>query len=218
MKVSSARYVTSAVDLQGLPNSGLPEVAFAGRSNVGKSSLINCLVGVKTLSYTSSTPGRTRCLNFYLINSSFYFVDLPGYGYAKVSKEMRSSFRGMVESYLCARRQLRGLVMILDGRHPPMPSDLALKDWLAHKGLPCRVVLTKMDKVRKGEWVEAQKRAASSLGLERDKILLFSTTSGSGKKEVWQAIGHMLQENEVRETRKDEGRATVCRPSRQRRD
>ncbi len=197
MKISSARYVTSAVDLQGLPNSGLPEVAFAGRSNVGKSSLINCLVGVKTLSYTSSTPGRTRCLNFYLINSSFHFVDLPGYGYAKVSKEMRSSFRGMVESYLCARRQLRGLIMILDGRHPPMASDLALKDWLVHEGLPRRVVLTKMDKVRKGEWLEAQKRAASSLGSEQGRILLFSAVSGSGKKEVWQAIGEMLKENEA---------------------
>ena len=198
MKVLSAGYVTSAVDLQGLPNSGLPEVAFAGRSNVGKSSLINCLVGVKALAYTSSTPGRTRCLNFYLINSSFHFVDLPGYGYAKVSKEMRSSFRGMVESYLCARSQLRGLLMILDGRHPPMPSDLALKDWLVHRGLACRVALTKMDKVPKGKWAEAQKRAASSLGSEKDRILLFSAVSGSGKREVWQAIGEMLEEVEGR--------------------
>jgi len=197
MKVLSAKYVTSAVDLQGLPNSGLPEVVFAGRSNVGKSSLINCLVGMKSLSYTSSTPGRTRCLNFYLINSSLHFVDLPGYGYAKVSKEMRLSFRGMVESYLCSRRQLRGLIMILDGRHPPMPSDLALKGWLARRGLPCRVVLTKMDKVPKGKWVEAQKRAASCLGSEQGRILLFSAVSGAGKKEVWQAIGEMLKEDET---------------------
>jgi GTP-binding protein len=220
MKVLSAKYVTSAVDLQGLPNSGLPEVGFAGRSNVGKSSLINCLVGVRALSYTSSTPGRTRCLNFYLINSSLHFVDLPGYGYAKVSQETRSSFRGMVESYLCSRRQLRGLLLILDGRHPPMPSDLALQDWLMYKGLPYQVVLTKMDKVPKREWAEAQKRAAAVLGSEKERILLFSAVSGLGKKEVWQAIGGMLQGDEAgrAKRKRDEGKATVRRLNRQRKE
>ena len=194
MKVSSAQYVTSAVDLHGLPNSLLPEVCFAGRSNVGKSSLINCLAGVRSLSYTSSTPGRTRCLNFYLINSSFHFVDLPGYGYAKVSQEMRSSFRTMVESYFSSRRQLRGVLMIIDGRHLPMPSDLALKDWLIHRKLPYQAVLTKMDKVSRGEWRETQRRAAGLLGCAGENALLFSAVSGWGKERIWNVIEGMLQE------------------------
>ncbi|MDH7498932.1 MAG: ribosome biogenesis GTP-binding protein YihA/YsxC [candidate division NC10 bacterium] len=192
MKVSSAQYAGSVVDLNALPPSGLPEVGFAGRSNVGKSSLINCLVGVKGLAHTSSTPGRTRCLNFYLINSSFYFVDLPGYGYARVSKQMRSSFRGMVESYLKSRLQLKGMILILDGRHGAMSSDLLLRDWLIHEGLPFRVVLTKMDKIPFREWARVQTQAARLLGGERDRILLFSAATGEGKKEVWQAIEEML--------------------------
>lgn len=198
MKISSAEYVGSAVDMQGFPNSGLPEVGFAGRSNVGKSSLINCLVGMKRLSHTSSTPGRTRCLNFFLINSSFYFVDFPGYGYAKVSKKVRSSFRALIELYLSYRPQLRGVLVILDGRHAAMDSDLMLKDWLMQKGLPYQIVLTKMDKVPRREWAEVQGRAASSLGCEKGSIILFSAVSGDGKKQIWQAIGDMLRDHQSR--------------------
>jgi len=200
MKVFGAQYGGSAVDLKGLPGSGLPEVGFAGRSNVGKSSLINCLVGVRGLAHTSSTPGRTRFLNFYLINSSFYFVDLPGYGYAKVSKQMRSSFRGMIESYLKSRLQLKGLILILDGRHQAMASDLMLRDWLIQEGLPFRVVLTKMDQVPHRQWARVQAQAAGLLGGDRDRILLFSAATGEGKKEVWRAIEKML--GEPRNTRR----------------
>ena len=193
MRILSARYGGSAVDLKGLPNSKLPEVGFAGRSNVGKSSLINCLVGMKRLAHTSVTPGRTRCLNYYFINSSFYFVDLPGYGYAKVSKEMRLSFRQMVEPYLSLRSQLRGVLLILDGRHPAMPSDLMLRDWLNQRGLPYRIVLTKMDKLPRSQWQKVQEGAGSTLGCEKEGILLFSAVSGAGKKEVWQVIEEMLR-------------------------
>jgi GTP-binding protein len=194
MKISSAKYWGSAANLQGLPRSELPEVGFAGRSNVGKSSLINCLVGIKRLCHTSSTPGRTRCLNFYLINSSFYFVDFPGYGYAKVSKEMRESFRGMIEPYLLSRRQLRGVFLILDGRHQPMSSDLMLKDWLIDKEIPFRVILTKMDKVARGEWIALKRRAAHILGLEEGLVLSFSAVSEMGKKEVWRTIQELLDQ------------------------
>jgi GTP-binding protein len=192
MKISSAKYWGSAANLQGLPRSELPEVGFAGRSNVGKSSLINCLVGIKRLCHTSSTPGRTRCLNFYLINSSFYFVDFPGYGYAKVSKEMRESFRGMIEPYLLSRRQLRGVFLILDGRHQPMSSDLMLKDWLIDKGISFWVVLTKMDKVPRGEWAELRRSAAHILGLAEGIVLSFSAASEMGKKDIWRAIQGLL--------------------------
>ena len=194
MKISSAKYWGSAANLQGLPRSELPEVGFAGRSNVGKSSLINCLVGIKRLCHTSSTPGRTRCLNFYLINSSFYFVDFPGYGYAKVSKEMRESFRGMIEPYLLSRCQLRGVVLIIDARHQPMPSDLMLKDWLIDKEIPFRVILTKMDKVARGEWIALKRRAAHILGLEEGLVLSFSAVSEMGKKEVWRTIQELLDQ------------------------
>lgn len=193
MKVESAEYICSANRPEGMPKSELPEVGFAGRSNVGKSSLINCLVGNKRLCRTSSTPGRTRCLNFFLINSSLYFVDFPGYGYAQISKEMRQSFRVMVEPYLSTRHQMRGMVLLLDGRHPPMPSDLELKEWLIIKGLNYRVILTKMDKLPKGKWAQAQGQAAELLGCERGEILLFSANTGEGKKQVWQAIEDILR-------------------------
>jgi GTP-binding protein len=195
MKISSAQYEGSAIDRKGMPTCGLPEVGFAGRSNVGKSSLINCLAGVKGLARTSSTPGRTRCLNFFLINSSFFFVDLPGYGYAKIPKEMRSSFQGMVESYLRSRPHLKGLILILDGRHDPMASDLMLRDWLIREGLPFRIVLTKMDKLPRRKWPEVQRRAGSVLGCAEESIVLFSSVTEEGKKEVWQAIEEMLRDD-----------------------
>jgi len=193
VKVVAARYEGSAVEEKGMPTNGLPEVAFAGRSNVGKSSLINCLTGIRGLAKTSSTPGRTQCLNFFSINYSFYFVDLPGYGYAKAPLEMRTWWQRAVDRYLKSRAPLRGLILILDGRHDPADSDLRFKDRLLRYGVPHRIVLTKMDKLPRGKWEGARKRAAELLSLPPEELILFSSLTGEGKKDLWRAIRGMLE-------------------------
>jgi GTP-binding protein len=170
------------------PESPLPEVAFAGRSNVGKSSLLNSLVRRKSFARVSRTPGRTREINFFRINNGFVLVDLPGYGYARVSKEKKSEWRPLIESYLRRTSQLRGIVLLLDIRREPSDDDRAMLDFLAEVEVPTIVALTKTDKLSK---VAARARAAEisrTLALEPEQVIPFSAHTGEGRVELLEAI------------------------------
>src|SRR5437899_1063837 len=147
MKIATAEFLVSAVSPAQYPRQPLPEVAFAGRSNVGKSSLINTLVHRKNLVKTSSTPGKTRTINFFVVNQRFLLVDLPGYGYAKVPREIQASWRPMVEAYLRQRTTLRAVVHVVDLRHPPTVQDQQLRDWLLHHDITIVTVATKADQL-----------------------------------------------------------------------
>jgi GTP-binding protein len=189
MRVLSAAFVLSAKEPAHYPPALLPEVAFAGRSNVGKSSLINALLLRRGLARTSNTPGRTQEINFFSVNDRFAFVDLPGYGYAKVPEKIRRLWGPMIETYLRERQTLRLVVLILDVRREPSPEDLQLIDWLAFYGLRCLLVLTKIDKIARGQREERRRRIGAALervpGVE---MLVFSAKTGEGKEALWREI------------------------------
>jgi GTP-binding protein len=193
MRVASAAIVESAGRLDQFPRGERPEVAFAGRSNVGKSSLINRLLGRRGLARTSSTPGRTRTINFYLVNEAVLFADLPGYGYAKVSRSLQEDWWVLVEGYLTHRVPLRGVVHLVDARHPPTDRDQGLQDFLVAVGAPSVVVLTKADKVPRGQRRAVQAAAVRLLGLARPEMgLFFSAETGEGAPELWRAVDALL--------------------------
>lgn len=170
------------------PDSPLPEVAFAGRSNVGKSSLLNSLVRRKSFARVSRTPGRTREINFFRVNNGFVLVDLPGYGYARISKERKSGWRPMIESYLRRTTQLRGIVLLLDIRREPSDDDRAMLDFLAEVEVPTIVALTKTDKLSKAAAREQAAAIARALALEPEQIIPFSAQTGEGRVELLEAI------------------------------
>lgn len=174
------------------PPAELPEIAFAGRSNVGKSSLLNRLVHRKKFARVSNTPGRTREVNFFKVNGSFLLVDLPGYGYARVSKERRAEWRPMIESYLRSTDQLRGVVQLLDSRHDPSPDDMQMLEYLGELGVPTIIVLTKIDKLSPKERQQQRDRIATAVGAEDDQIIAFSATTGEGRNELAEAIEIVL--------------------------
>lgn len=188
MKVAGAEFVKAAVDERGWPKDGMAQVAFVGRSNVGKSSLINSLVGRKGLVKTSSTPGKTREINFFRINGAFYFVDLPGYGYARTPGRVQSSWGPMIEGYLENSRELRLVVFLLDIRHEPGGHDRVMRDWLARHGLPTVCVATKADKISRGNRRRHVGVIADALALETDDIIQYSAHTGEGKVVLWGAI------------------------------
>jgi GTP-binding protein len=170
------------------PEIKLPEVAFAGRSNVGKSSLINALVHRKKLARVSNTPGRTREINFFEVNGEFVLADLPGYGYARVSKEQRATWRPLIEGYLKASPTLRGVVQLLDARRAPSDDDLQMLEFLAHTEIPTLVVATKTDKIRKQERTARLEELSREAGVELEQIIPFSIVSGEGRDELAEAI------------------------------
>lgn len=197
MKVTNAEIVISAVKPEQYPNDALPEIALVGRSNVGKSSLINKMIQRKSLARTSSSPGKTQTLNFYLINEIFYFVDLPGYGYAKVSKTQRAQWAKFIEEYLLVRKNLKVVIMITDLRHPPTNNDIAMYDWLKHYNLSVIVIGTKADKISKGKWEKHKKIIKQTLELDpRDKIVVFSAETGVGNEELWKELMCYIQLND----------------------
>jgi GTP-binding protein len=175
------------------PDSSLPEVAFAGRSNVGKSSLLNTLVRRKSFARVSRTPGRTREINFFRINNGFVLVDLPGYGYARISKEKKAEWRPMIDSYLRRTTQLRGIVLLLDIRREPSEDDRAMLDFLAELEVPTIVALTKTDKLSKTAAAAQAAEISRTLALDPDQVIPFSSHSGEGRIELLEAITQLVQ-------------------------
>ena len=171
----------------------MPEIAFMGRSNVGKSSLINSLLSVRGLARTSATPGRTQSLNFFLVNRRFRFVDLPGFGYARVPKAIKSSWGEMVSSYLAKREQLVLSIHIVDSRHEPTTLDLQLHEWLEHSRQPRLIVATKSDKLSNNELKQSLMRLKRVFS--EDRVVSFSAKTGQGGSEVWRAIENALAGN-----------------------
>jgi GTP-binding protein len=192
MIVKSAEFITSAVQPRQYPPADLPEIAFAGRSNVGKSSLINKLVNRRRLVKTSSTPGRTQLVNFFLINQAFRFVDLPGYGYARVPAGVQRQWGPMIETYLTGRACLKGLVLIVDIRRRPGAEEQDLLHWLEHHGIAWRLVVTKADKLSRNKQVRPLRQIGDALGLDGHDLMLFSAKSGLGLATVWQGIADMI--------------------------
>ncbi len=174
------------------PPPGLPEVAFAGRSNVGKSSVINTLVRRKKTARVSNTPGRTREINFFDVNGQFILADLPGYGYARVSKEARATWRPLIEGYLTASPKLRGVVQLLDARRTPTDNDLQMLDFLAKTQVPTIIVATKVDKLRPAEREAGLRKLALEAGVESDQVIPFSAITRLGRDELAEAIAALV--------------------------
>jgi GTP-binding protein len=193
MKITSAEFIKSAYNESHWTNDNLPEISFLGRSNVGKSSLINSLLLRKGLAKTSNTPGRTQCINFFLINEKFYFVDLPGYGYAKVSKSMRQDWGIMAQEYLAKRPQLMLSIELVDLRHLPTKLDEQLHEWLVYNQKPHIIVATKADKLSnnqlKKNLTEIEKAMPES------KVIAYSAKTGKGRDHLWQEILQSIGKN-----------------------
>lgn len=189
MKVVSSDIVISAVKPEQYPEGDLPEFALAGRSNVGKSSFINKMLNRRGLARISSKPGKTQTLNFYLINEILHFVDVPGYGYAKVSKKEREAWGKMIETYFTTREHLKAVLLIVDVRHPPTKDDVLMYDFLKHYEIPCIVIATKADKISKSKWQKHLKITQEVLDIDpNDTIILFSSETGLGKDKAWATI------------------------------
>ncbi len=195
MKILSAEFVTSAAASRQFPVDKRPQIAFAGRSNVGKSSLINAVLNRKSLVKTSATPGKTQLINFFLINGEFYCVDLPGYGYAKAPRDVVDTWAPLIESYLRDTPQVVVVVVLLDIRREPDERDARLIAWLRHYDVPAIFVLTKTDKMKRQEMVLAQRTIAARLGLDRP-LLLTSSKSGQGIAELRTGIARILNAKE----------------------
>ncbi len=192
MIIKSAKFVKSAAKSSQYPPAVLPEIAFAGRSNVGKSSLINILVNRKHLVKTSSTPGRTQLINFFVINETFSFVDLPGYGYARVPKSVKKNWGPMIETYFSTRETLKGVVFIMDIRRMPDQKELNLIDWFNYFNIYSILILTKADKLSKTKQINQHLSIAKALSVDKKELILFSTKSRQGKDAVWYAIKKLL--------------------------
>ncbi|ADH98930.1 ribosome biogenesis GTP-binding protein YihA/YsxC [Salisediminibacterium selenitireducens] len=193
MKVNQAELVISAAKQDQFPGTMIPEVALSGRSNVGKSSFINTLINRKGLARTSQRPGKTQTLNFYIINDRFHFVDVPGYGYAKVSKAERAAWGKTLELYFSSREQLNGVVQLIDSRHKPSEDDILMYDWLKHHGHKVVLIATKCDKIPRGKWAKSKKQISGDLNRDpSDPLIMFSSETGQGKEEAWREIKDLL--------------------------
>lgn len=189
MQVNNVDLTISAVEPKQYPATDYPEIALVGRSNVGKSSLTNVLINRRNFAHTSSQPGKTQTLNFYDVEDQLYFVDVPGYGYAKVSKKERERFGKMIEEYLTQRSQLRGVIQLVDGRHKPTADDVAMYQWLAYYNLPTLVVATKIDKIKPNARNRVTNDIVKTLELTPDTpLVLFSAINKQGKDQVWDWI------------------------------
>ncbi|RUL51073.1 MULTISPECIES: ribosome biogenesis GTP-binding protein YihA/YsxC [Lysinibacillus] len=189
MKVHNVEMVISAVKPEQYPDDGLPEFALAGRSNVGKSSFINKMIGRKSMARISSKPGKTQTLNFYKIEEQLFFVDVPGYGYAKVSKTEREAWGKMIERYITARSVLRAVVLIVDLRHSPTNDDIMMYDFLKYYNIPAIVIATKADKIPKGKWDKHKKVVKDALQMDKnDPLVVFSSETGLGYDQAWAEI------------------------------
>ncbi|WP_370645888.1 ribosome biogenesis GTP-binding protein YihA/YsxC [Sporolactobacillus sp. STSJ-5] len=193
LKIIQADYLISAVGPAQYPTNGLPEIALAGRSNVGKSSFINKMLNRRNLVRTSEKPGKTQKLNYFIINNEFYFVDVPGYGYAKVSKKDKEAWGRMLEAYFAEREALSAVVHLVDLRHPPSKEDIQMHEFLSYYGHPVITVATKADKIPKSKFQKHKQIIVRDLGLKADDpLILFSSFNGTGKEEAWRALDPFL--------------------------
>lgn len=193
MNVHNVELVISAVWQEQYPEGGLPEFALAGRSNVGKSSFINTMIGRKSMARISSKPGKTQTLNFYNIEDTLFFVDVPGYGFAKVSKKEREKWGEMIETYITSREPLQAVVQIIDLRHKPTKDDVMMYEFLKYYDIPVIIIATKADKIPRSKWHKNAKVAKETLDFDaNDKLVLFSSETKMGKEEAWQHIESFL--------------------------
>lgn len=193
MKIVSATFLKSALKPDDYPRDGRPEFAFVGRSNVGKSSLMNALLGRKGLAKTSGTPGKTQTINFFDVNGKFYFVDLPGYGYAKVPKPLKEAWNRVMTQYLRQREPLRMAAVLLDARHVPTDNDLHMLELLEQAEVPTLLVATKIDKLKQGERKTNLRRIHEAVGLDEEGLVVpFSAITGEGVRALWATIEGML--------------------------
>lgn len=194
MKIESAKFIKSGTELEHYPEDNLPEIVLAGRSNVGKSSFINSVLNRKNIAHISSKPGKTQTLNFYLVNEKFYFVDVPGYGYAKVSKSDREAFGIMIETYLKQREQLKLVILLVDFRHEPSKDDVAMYQFLSGYNIPCIVVGTKADKVTKNQRRKHEKIILKALELDEDMFLPYSSETKENIEEIYDLLEQIVEE------------------------
>ena len=192
MIIQSVDFIKSAIKPADYPPALLPEIVFAGRSNVGKSSLINTLVNRKRIARTSSTPGRTQLINFFDVNGSLVFVDIPGYGYAKVPKKVRDQWAPMIETYLSTRKTLKGLILIMDIRRNPGLTESNFVAWLTDRQVPTILVLTKADKLSRSRQMDRQRLAAKAFPEAGTDIILFSAKTRMGRNRLWNAIDRLV--------------------------
>ncbi len=197
MKIKEAKYIGSAVKSKDYPYHNLNEIALAGRSNVGKSSFINAVVNRRKLAHTGSKPGRTQTVNFYRVDTkvgnNFYFVDLPGYGFSRASKQEEEKWTEMIEEYLFSREMLRGLVLIVDARHKPTADDQMMINWLREVGFPFCVVATKVDKLKRSQRNKQERLIKETLNLaDERKFIFFSAKKGEGKREALKYINDLI--------------------------
>lgn len=197
MIVSNVNLETVCGITSRLPENTLPEFAFAGRSNVGKSSLINVLMNRKSYARTSAQPGKTQTINFYNIDGKLYFVDLPGYGYAKVSMQAREKWGKMIERYLKKSRQLKKIFLLVDIRHKPSANDVQMYEWIVYQGFQPVVVATKLDKINRSQTAKQQKQIRETLGMAAGTVLIpFSAETRQGRDELWELMEQDLAEQE----------------------
>ena len=195
MKIKDIRMDMIAVKTEQYPHDGLPQIAFVGRSNVGKSSSINTLLNRKKIARVSQTPGKTRTINFYKINSEFYFVDLPGYGYAKLSKEEKSSWGKVMEEYFINSKNLIHVFILVDIRHEPKEDDVLMLDFVRHYGIPVSIIATKSDKVTRNDAAISKRTIKSKMKLEGERILPISALKKTGVEEIWNHVLEIYREN-----------------------
>ena len=189
MEIKSAEFVISNTDVKKCPAGNLPEYAFIGRSNVGKSSLINGIMNRKSLARTSSQPGKTQTINFYNVNEVFYLVDLPGYGYAKANQEVKAQWGKMIERYLHSSKQLKAVFLLIDIRHDPSANDKMMYDWIIYNGYHPVIIATKLDKINRSQIQKNVKIVRQGLGMEKDGIIIpFSAETKQGRDEIWRLI------------------------------
>jgi GTP-binding protein len=193
MKIISAEFVKSTVHRKDYPGEPLPEVAFGGRSNVGKSSLLNTLLNKKNLARISSTPGRTQTINFFKINQKIFFVDLPGYGFAHVPIEVRQRWKPMVEEFLKEDSRLRLVILIVDVRRDPNPEDATLLEWFRHYSLPFLVVMTKVDKASRNEIAKRRQELKEFFNVTQEDIIPFSAVTVEGREKIWKRIKEAIE-------------------------
>lgn len=198
MDIKQSEFITSAVSPNQYPIDDKPEIAFIGRSNVGKSSIINSITNRRSLAKVSSSPGKTKLVNFFLINNSFYLVDLPGYGYAKVSKSIKESFGKIIENYLLNRKQLKTVVLLVDSRHKPTNDDILMCKWIKHYGKSTLIVATKKDKLKKSEVSKSENLIRNTLELSKEeKIMFFSSLNKEGRDEILEVLFNIIEENQM---------------------